>query len=80
MNDDGSPPSVESLNTAANVVMKDVRCLRVALETIEHQHLMVPRNVPVTLGQANTIGPLGGIAATQMMYTLELVDNVDGWR
>jgi len=78
--DDGSPPSPESLSNAANVVMKDMRALRVALETIEHQHLIVPRNVPVTLGQVSTIGPLGGIAASQISYTLELVDNPEGWR
>lgn len=78
--DDGSPPSPDSLNAAAKVMMSDMRGLRVALETIEHKHLMVPRNVPVTLGQVTTMGPLGGIAASQIMYTLELVDNPEGWK
>jgi hypothetical protein len=80
MNDDGSAPSPESLSAAANVVMGDMMGLRKAIETIEHQHLLVPRNVPVTLGQANTIGPLGGIATSQIMYSLELIDNPEGWR
>ena len=78
--DDGSPPSPESLSASANVAMTDMRCLRVALETIEHKHLMVPPNVPVTLGQVTTMGPLGGIIASQITYTLELVDNPGGWK
>jgi|SRR5215831_15391311 len=79
MNDDGSPPPVADMDAAASVVMKDMRELRRALEQIEHQHLMMPINVPVTIGPATTIGPLGGIAASQVSYTCEFTDAAGGW-
>jgi hypothetical protein len=79
MNDDGSPPSVADYTAAAEVSFNDAMALRIALENIEHQHLLVPRNVSVTVGQLNTMGPLGGFAAVEMMYSVELVSNPTGW-
>jgi hypothetical protein len=80
MNGDGSAPSPQKLGDAASITMNDLNGLRVALETIEHKHLLVPRNVPVSFGAATSMGPLGGIAASQVSYTIELVDNPGGWR
>lgn len=79
LNDNGTAPSTEALGDAANITMLDMVSLRRAIETIEHQHLLVPRNVPVSLGQAQALGPQGGIASAQIMYTVELVDNDAGW-
>lgn len=80
MNDDGSPPSVDALQAAAGVQVNDMSCLRRAVEQIEHQHLLLPINVPATVGPAQSIGPLGGLAASQVMYTAEIQDTAGGWR
>jgi hypothetical protein len=79
MNDDGSPPSVADYTAAAEVSFNDAMGMRIALENIEHQHLLVPPNVSVTVGQLNSMGPLGGFAAVEMMYSVELVSNPAGW-
>jgi hypothetical protein len=79
MEEDGTAPVVSKMNAAANVTINDLLGLRVAIENIEHKHLLVPRNVPVTLGPATSIGPLGGIAGSQVMYSMEIVNNTDGW-
>jgi hypothetical protein len=79
MEEDGEPPSPAGLTTSAGVIMNDAMALRVALETIDAQHSLVPRNIPTTVGQLNTIGPLGALAATQIVYTVEVVSNAAGW-
>jgi hypothetical protein len=79
MQDDGTPPSVTEYNDASKIMMDDAVALRVALEDIEHQHLLVPVNVPVTVGELRTMGPLGGFAANEMMYSVEIVSNTMGW-
>lgn len=79
MHDNGDPPTVDEYTAASQITFADAFGLRMALENIEHQHLLVPRNVPVTIGQLSTLGPLGGLAATDMMYSVELVGNTAGW-
>jgi hypothetical protein len=65
-------------NTSA-ITMNDAMYLRQSLEAIDAQHLVVPRNIPTTVGQLNTIGPMGGFVANQIMYSVELVMNPTGW-
>lgn len=79
MNDSGDPPPVDQMNAASTVIMTDMNELRKALENIEHQHLLMPVNVPVSIGPAITIGPLGGFAASQGSYTCEFTHTTDGW-
>lgn len=80
MNDDGTPPSVGDLQASAEVLVNDMFCLRRAVEQIEHQHLLLPINVPATVGPAQSMGPSGGVAAAQVMYTAEIQDTPGGWK
>ncbi len=79
MHDNGDPPTVDEYNQSSIITFDDAFALRVALENIEHNHLLVPVNVPCTIGQLNTLGPLGGLAAVDMMFSVELVSNPTGW-
>jgi hypothetical protein len=79
MHDNGDPPTVDEYMASSQITFADAFALRVALENIEHQHLLVPVNVPCTVGQLNTLGPLGGLAACDMMFSVELVSNPTGW-
>jgi hypothetical protein len=73
--DNGNPPPSSAMSDAAGVIMQDARALRRSLEKIDQAHKIVPRNVPVTIGELRTIGPSGGFAACSIMYTVMLVDN-----
>jgi hypothetical protein len=77
IDDSGRMPSPQSQSDAAGVIMRDSRALKRGLEKIKQQHLVVPRNVPETVGELRTIGPSGGFAASTVMYTVMLVD--DWW-
>jgi hypothetical protein len=79
MHEDGTPPSASELNGASNITMNDAMNLRIALENIEHAHTLVQRNVPTTVGQLQTLGPLGGMVANDMMFSVEIVSNPAGW-
>jgi hypothetical protein len=79
MHNDGSPPKVAEYEPATQVMFNDAIALRIVLEDIEHKHLLVPPNVPVSVGELRTVGPLGGFAANEMMYSVELVSNPTGW-
>lgn len=79
INDDGSAPDVQDMENTSAITMNDAMYLRQSLEAIDAQHLVVPRNIPTTVGQLNTIGPMGGFVANQIMYSVELVMNPTGW-
>jgi hypothetical protein len=79
MKDNGDPPTVDEYEASSQITFNDAFALRVALENIEHNHLLVPVNVPCTIGPLNTMGPLGGLAAIDMMFSVELVSNPTGW-
>jgi hypothetical protein len=79
LNEDGSAPSVAIMNQATMITANDAMNLRIAVENIEHQHLLVPRNVPTTVGTLSSLGPLGGMVAADIMFSAELVGNPDGW-
>ena len=79
MHNDGSPPTVAEYEPATQVLFNDAIALRITVEDIEHKHLLVPPNVPASVGQLSTVGPLGGFAANEMMYSVEIVSNPAGW-
>jgi hypothetical protein len=79
MHEDGSPPTTAEYETASQLTFNDAFALRVAIENIEHKHLLMPTNVPTTVGELHTLGPLGGFAAVEIMYTTEIINNPQGW-
>jgi hypothetical protein len=76
--DDGSMPNPAELTTAARLLMGDARAIKRGFEKLAQKHIVVPRNVPVTVGPLNTIGPSGGFAAVTCSFTVQIVD-LDNW-
>jgi hypothetical protein len=74
-----APPDPADVTAATGVLMRDARAMRRALEYIEQQHLFVPRNVPVTIGPVQTIGPTGDMAAVAGLYAFQMVDQDWDW-
>lgn len=79
VSDDGSPPEAADQTAAAQVLMRDARAIKRGMEMLQQKHLVVPRNVPVTIGPLNTVGPSGGFAAVTCSYTVQLVDDNWAW-
>jgi hypothetical protein len=79
IHDDGSPPTVSEYGPQTQIMFDDAMALRIVMEDIEHKHLLLPPNVPATIGELHTVGPLGGFAANEMMYSAEIVSNKTGW-
>jgi len=73
-NDNGDLPDPADVTTAAAQLLKDARAIRRGFERIDQFHLVVPRNVPVTIGPVSTQGPQGGFAAVFGTFTFQMVD------
>lgn len=73
-NDQGEPPDAAEVATAAQGLMRDARAIRRGFEMIDQQHLVVPRNVPSSVGQVNSIGPSGGYAGVAGSFAFQMVD------
>jgi hypothetical protein len=72
--DSGKMPDPAATTAASQMLMRDARAIRRAFEMIDQQHLIVPRNVPCTIGQVASIGPSGGYAAVAGSFTFQMVD------
>ncbi len=72
--ENGEPPDSADVAIAAQGLMNDARAIRRAFELIAQQHLVVPRNVPVSVGPVTSIGPSGGYAGVSGSFTFQIVD------
>jgi hypothetical protein len=76
INDAGEMPDPAKTSEVSQSLMRDARAIRRAFEMIDQQHLLVPRNVPCTIGQVASIGPSGGYAGVAGSFTFQMVDEV----
>lgn len=70
----GGMPSAQEMSDAAGVLIRDARAIRRSFEIIDQHHLVVPRNVPLTVGPVNTVGPMGGYAGVSGGISFQTVD------
>lgn len=73
-NDNADRPDDAEVAIAAQGLMNDARAIRRAFEMIDQEHLVVPRNVPTSVGQVTSIGPQGGYAGVSGSYAFQMVD------
>jgi hypothetical protein len=75
--DNGQLPDQADVVAGAQGLMRDARAIRRAFEMIDQEHLVVPRNVPSSIGQVVSQGPQGAYAGVSGSYAFQMVD--DKW-